>query len=213
VRRIEKGAEPQALTQWKRANPNRRYSDLAGNLQVKDSIRDACVAEQYGLCAYCCQRISADRDSSHNEHVEAQALALNRTLDFSNIVASCNTGRQCGDAHGSQVLPLTPLMDECAGELKFELSGKVEGLSERARASIEVLKLGSDHQNNRRLIDYRKSMIDTLLFTEGLQPGELMNEDDDILDAMLDALQQLDPEQKMQPFAPVLTNIIRHLRA
>jgi hypothetical protein len=33
--------------------------------------------EQFSLCAYCCQTIAGD--NSHNEHVEAQDKAPNRT--------------------------------------------------------------------------------------------------------------------------------------
>lgn len=101
MRKIVKGGETVELTAWKRANPGKRYQDLAGNKDVKDSIREACVSEQYGLCAYCCQDVSSEKFNSHNEHVEAQARALHRTLDFSNIVASCNQKSQCeiGRAH------------------------------------------------------------------------------------------------------------------
>ncbi len=63
------------------------------------------------------------------------------------IVASCNTPNQCGDAHKSQHLPLTPLMTECETELRFKISGRVEGLSDRAADTIRVLNLG-DHESH-----------------------------------------------------------------
>ncbi|KAF1024841.1 MAG: hypothetical protein GAK37_03010 [Pseudomonas sp.] len=86
MRKIIKGDEPPTLTQWKRANPQGRYQDLTH--EQRSPIRQACIEEQHGLCAYCCHAITLD--SSHNEHVEAQDGAQNRTVDFSNIVASCN---------------------------------------------------------------------------------------------------------------------------
>ncbi|WP_349969333.1 retron system putative HNH endonuclease [Pseudomonas caspiana] len=208
MRKIEKGGLA-VLETWMRRNPGARYQDLVGHGEIKDAIREACVVEQNGLCAYCCRGISAEKKSSHNEHVEAQDLAPNRTLDFQNIVASCNKSGRCGEAHRSQPLPLTPLMDECETELQFELSGAVEGLTERAHASIRVLNL-----NNRGLRDERRAMVDTLLYSNGgLGAAELRLTPDDLLDLLLDDLRQVDCEQKLQAFSPVLVNVIQSLRA
>ena len=80
-----------------------------------------------------------------NEHVEARSIAPNRELDFSNIVASCNSKGQCDDAHGAQMFSLAPFMDECEAELKFKISGRVEGVTARAKETIRVLNLG-DHE-------------------------------------------------------------------
>jgi uncharacterized protein (TIGR02646 family) len=125
VRKIIKGYEPQDLSDWKRNNKAGRYQDIS-HIE-RQAIKNACLKEQFYLCAYCCKQI--DPDNSNNEHVIAQQLAPCLTLEFSNIIASCTTPRQCNDAHKSQPLPLTPLMAECEKELCFKLSGKVEGLS------------------------------------------------------------------------------------
>ena len=122
MRKIDKGYEPERLTQWKRQHPQGRYDQL-NDLERQD-IRIACTKEQFYLCAYCCQTISGTSADTMNEHVEARRLAPSRSLDFSNIVASCTTPQQCDAAHGSQALPLTPLMDECETELKFKISTK-----------------------------------------------------------------------------------------
>lgn len=129
MRKIDKGMEPQSLTRFNRSDNTSRYRDLPP--EESRSIRSSCISEQYGLCAYCCQSITID--DAHNEHVEAQDRAPNRTLDFSNIVASCQRPHQCGHGRGTQPLPLTPLMAECETELKFYLSGLVAGQTERPR--------------------------------------------------------------------------------
>ncbi|MFA0464707.1 TIGR02646 family protein, partial [Vibrio sp. 10N.261.45.F1] len=102
-----------------------RYPQLKDG-GVRQAIRTEALAEQHFLCGHCCQALSGDGDC-HNEHVEAQDINQNRTLDFSNIIASCNTLNQCGDSHKSQALPLTPFMDECETDLVFKLSGRVSG--------------------------------------------------------------------------------------
>ena len=81
--------EPQSLTNFKRKNRTGTYSDLTE--KERADIRTDCLEEQYYLCAYCCKTISGDNHDCMNEHVEARKLAPNRSLDFTNIVASCTS--------------------------------------------------------------------------------------------------------------------------
>ena len=97
MRRIDKLNEPISLTQFKINNLGLKYIDLAnGNENVRIDIRESCVNEQFFLCAYCCDRITAT--SSHNEHIIPQnsVLGENLTLDYNNIVASCQSNNNCG---------------------------------------------------------------------------------------------------------------------
>ena len=192
-----KGFEPPKLTAWKRKNKNGKYADLSDKKykDVRDAINEATCKEQFGLCAYCCKAIT--ENNSMNEHVEAQNIAKNRTLDFSNIVASCTTQKRCDKAHGSQPLPLTPLMDECETELKFYFSGKVEGLTDRARKSIEVLGL-----NSSAIREERKQMIENLLFTN--TPNDVNFSDNDLIAALLNPT-----NGQLQAYSPVLVNVLR----
>ncbi|WP_236189101.1 retron system putative HNH endonuclease [Pseudomonas paraglycinae] len=206
MRKIIKGAEPKQLTQWKRANTTLRYRDLPA--EERQSVRSSCIEEQYGLCAYCCQSIVVD--DAHNEHIEAQDRTPKRTLDFTNIVASCQRPNQCGHGRKTQPIDLTPLMAECESELKFYLSGRVAGQTERAKESIKTLNLGHTDESNRGLIGARKKLVDDLIFTGGMSPDEL--EDEELLGILLDDL--LKPKEgRLQPFSPVLVNVIRHYLA
>jgi|GEM_PF-316295 len=209
MRTIIKGTEPPDLTVWKGRNPHKKYKDLVGTEEgkiIRATIRDYSLKEQFYLCAYCCQRIE-DIDACHNEHVEAQSQNPRRTLDFSNIVASCNTYNQCGDAHKSQHLPLTPLMAECEIELRFKISGRVEGLSNRAIDMIQVLNLGDHEKNNRALIEKRKQLSDVLLWSKGVDSNKGL-EDEDLLEMLIDDLSQSQLEQ-MDSFTPVVINILK----
>ena len=204
MRTIIKGTEPPDLTVWKGRNPHKKYKDLVGTEEgkiIRATIRDYSLKEQFYLCAYCCQRIE-DIDACHNEHVEAQSQNPRRTLDFSNIVASCNTPEQCGDAHKSKCLPLTPLMKECETELRFKISGRAEGLSDRAVVTIQVLNL-----NSPALIQKRKKLSNDLLFTNIINPDKGL-EDEDLLKMLIDDLLQPQLGQ-MEPFTPVVINILR----
>lgn len=205
MRKITKGAEPASLTLWKRQNPNKRYNQLNDG-SVRQDIRLQALGEQFYLCGHCCQKLKSV-DDCHNEHVEAQDINQNRTLDHSNIIASCNSLRQCGNSHKAQPLPLTPFMDECETELKFKLSGRVEGLSERATKTIRVLNLGDTEQNNKSLIEKRKKLVHSLLFTNGVDPDEGL-EDDDLIELVINEICQ-PVDGKLEAFAPVTVNVLR----
>lgn len=210
MRKIDKGQEPDSLSAFKRRHPLARYPDVSD--AERQEIRHTCAAEQFYLCAYCCQRISGANEDTMNEHVEAQDRAPNRTLDFSNLVASCTTPKQCDAAHGAQPLPLPPLMPECETELRFKLSGRVDGLTERARETIRVLNLGDTEQHNKALVAKRKQLVDSLIWTHyGPNQQQLLQEEDhELLQMLIEDLNQ--PQQgKLEPFAPVLVNILRSL--
>ncbi len=205
MQKIDKGAAPKVLNQWRKKNPTSRYTDEAMTHDVRQSIRTMALKEQGYLCAYCCVLLPNHKDC-HNEHVEAQALSPNRTVDFSNIVVSCNTKKQCGNAHGSRPLPLTPLMDECETELKFMLSGRVTGLTNRATEMIGALNLGDSAQQNRALIEKRKQLIEALLWKNYINPDDGLDDDALIL-LVIDNISQ-PVSGKLESFAPVLANIL-----
>lgn len=199
------GFEPPNLKQWKRRNPQGTYKSLAAEVRI--GIRTECLKEQFYLCAYCCQSISGLNNDCMNEHVDAQQISPQRTLDFTNIVASCTARKQCDHAHKSQPLPLTPLMGECETELEFKLSGRVIGKSERAAEAIKVLNLGDTEQNNRGLIEKRKQLVDILLFKNGVDPDEGLD-DNELIEMVLEDIST--PENgKLEAFSPVLINILR----
>ncbi len=135
-----------------------------------------------------------------NEHVLDRQAHKKHQLDFSNIVASCTTPNQCDDAHKTQELPLTPLMDECETELKF----CVKGATERAETSINVLQL-----SNRGLATKRKALVEALIFEKGEQPHELALLDDELIELLIDDVSTPDTNGLLKPFSPVLVNILR----
>ncbi len=207
MRKITKvnGVEPQSLTQWKARNPQGSYKDLTS--VERQDIRTECLKEQYYLCAYCCQSISGANNDCMNEHVEAQRLAPQRSLDFTNIVASCTTPNQCDDSHGSQSLSLTPFMDNCETDFEFKLSGRVAGKTQQAVDAINVLNLGDTEQNNRSLIEKRKQLITSILLTNGVDSSEGLD-DNELIEMVIDDITN-PVNEKLETFAPVVKNILK----
>ena len=205
MRRIDKRTcEP--LNHWKKQNPKSRYADIDD--ATRRLIRECLVREQHGLCAFCCQAIGGIEEC-HNEHLRPQATHNTETLNYDNLVASCNTRRQCGDAHGSQALPLTPLMPECETEFRFKLSGRVEGLTDRAARAIQVLNLGDLEENNKALVEKRKQLCDALIWKSyGASADELQMENPEIIKLIIEEL-SIPQDDRLDPFAPVLINVLR----
>ena len=202
MRKIVKGREPKQLSDWKQRNPDKNYRDLP--TEIRQAINRANIREQKGLCAYCCDAITPA--SSMNEHVEARQSKPDRQLDFTNMVASCTTPGQCDNAHGSQLLPLSPLMDECETELRYFLSGKIKGTTERAGTSIRVLAL-----DNRALQEKRRFALEALLYEYGSRPGDLELLDQELAEILIEDLnREVEPDQLL-PFSPVLANLLSQL--
>jgi|ETN07SMinimDraft_1059922.scaffolds.fasta_scaffold86246_1 uncharacterized protein (TIGR02646 family) len=214
MRKINKGASPTLFADWVEDKPdnmneNQWFQALyeRKNWGVVSDLSHHNAREQFYLCAYCCGRISGEYTDTVNEHVEARAVAPKRSLDYANIVASCKSKNQCDSAHKSQVFTLTPLMDECETELSFKISGRVEGLTDRARQTIRVLNLGDNEENNRSLIEKRKQLSHSLLWCNGIDPADGIEDEELLLDVIGDLMTPKDG--KLEPFAPVVANILR----
>ncbi len=102
-------------------------------------------------------------------------------------------------------------MQECENELKFMRSGRVRGLTQRAEMTIQVLNLGDSERSNMSPIQKREIMIDSVLFSYFHESDSVL-EDDELLKLIIDDLSSPHGEE-MQPFAPVLINILRDLLA
>ena len=215
MRKITKGEPPESFANWVRRKPknmdkNQWFQALyeQKQWQAVSDLSNHNAAEQFYLCAYCCDRITGERADTVNEHVEARAVAPRGSLEHTNIVASCKTKNQCDSAHKSQVFTLTPLMDECETELKFKISGRVEGSTDRAKETIRVLNLGDNEVNNKSLIEKRKQLSHSLIWSNGIDPADGL-EDEDLLLAVIDDL-MTPKDGKLEAFAPIVANILRN---
>ena len=203
MRLIVKGPEPAALTLWKSDFPGGTYDQLTDTrgIAVRKSIRTACISEQKYICAYCCDRI--DNSNSHNEHIQPQGAAPHATLDYENIVASCQSNRHCGHKKDSNIIQLTPLMPSCETEVKYYLSGKMSHSTPRGQQFHTVLGLRESSLTSRR-----KQLIDTLIFSIGTNEDEIELMDDELLEMLIEDLKKTDAAGRLEAFAPVLSCIL-----
>lgn len=123
-------------------------------------------------------------------------------------MASCTTKGCCDDAKENQEIAINPLSPRCETEFRFNLSGTVTGLTDDAKQTIDILRLGDSLQQNQKLVDMRKQAIANFLFTQSTNIDDLI-EDDELLTLLIDDLQQVS-DGKLQPFAPVISKALQN---
>lgn len=209
MQQINKGAEPTKLAEYKRKNPTHRYDDLGDDPeQIRLAIRQACLAEQAYICAYCCRQVGVKDHDCMNEHILPRQGYPQFSFDFNNIVSSCKTKGCCDDAKENQEIAINPLSLRCETEFNFNISGTVTGLTDDAKQTIDVLRLGDSLQQNQKLVDMRKQAIANFLFTQSINIDDLI-EDDELLTLLINDLQQVS-DGKLQPFSPVISKALQN---
>lgn len=209
MRKISKGPEPQSLTDFKHSFPALKYDNLTpGYENVRIDIRDSCIKEQFFLCAYCCDRITIS--DSHNEHVipRSDTIGTNLTLDYKNIVASCQARTHCGHKKGEHIINTTPLMDCCESDIIYQLNGKMTHRNPNAQNAINILNLRDGGLKNKR-----KSIIDIILFEYVEDLEDLALEDPEYLRMIIDEISKVDKDGKLEAFSPIIINILRQYLA
>ena len=155
---IQKNETPEFLAEYAAKNPTATY-DSDSFRPFYSQLREGLVKEQKGLCAYCCSRITPE--TSHNEHIEPRHMkdgtASRKSLDYHNIVASCNTSSTCGfhkENEYDEKKFVSPLNEECESRFSYDPDGYMHG----DEYTISLLEL-----NAYRLRMARKSIYKTLL--------------------------------------------------
>jgi len=171
VRMINKGAEPNSLTQH-RAQKHSDYDNYA----QKDELRIALVGEQKGLCCYCTARIRAEPTTMKIEHWQSQSTCPNRQLAYGNLLGACLGGegksppeQHCDTRKGNRDLKWNPanLAHAIETRLFYLVDGTVVGSDAEFDTQLnDVLGLNLSY-----LKSNRKAVLDSVLeWWRGAQP-------------------------------------------
>lgn len=171
---IKKGREPEFLTEFKKKYPGKTY-DSEEFAEFRALLNGTLRKEQKGLCAYCCARI--EEGKSHNEHIEPQhpgTYVSHRTLDYFNLVASCNRVKTCGSKKQNNYDAnqfVSPLDETCEDVFTYYLDGVIEG----NQYTIDLLNLNDYELRNARkavckaLHGLDKQVIEMTYLEEGME--------------------------------------------
>ncbi len=152
---INKNKTPEFITSFIRNNKHGNY-DSESFKPYYQELRNSLIAEQKGLCAYCCTKITLDK--SHNEHIEPRhkkdGTYSKRSLDYTNIVASCERESTCGRKKGNEYDELkfiSPLMEGCEEIFSYFPDGYMDG----DEYTISLLNLNSYELRRARRAMYK----------------------------------------------------------
>jgi len=177
---IVKGQEPQAFSEWKGQENDGwspTYDILAG--MPKRVLKEALIREQGFLCCYCEQPLTIS--DSHIEHFRSQSGFPDKTLEYRNLLCSCQGERVTGDpvhcGHAKEnwfdeALLISPLDPDCESRFSFTGDGQIRSRNVSDKAASETI--GRLNLGIPKLNALRKAVID--LFLDGAISGaEEMN--------------------------------------
>lgn len=199
MKHIAKGSEPEFFLEFKQGeSPDWQpsYAALCDDVRVRKELKEALIAEQGWLCCYCCRRIEAV--TSHFEHLSSQDENPQLDLEYSNLLASCDSEgphRHCGARKSNRRIEITPLQPDCEKYFSFDLLGSVAAnppSSSRAEATIELLGLNQPLLRESR----RQSIVG---FTDNID--QLSNIE---IETLMRNLEQRDFNGKFEPFQPAI---------
>lgn len=148
MRYIRKRAEPSKLTAFK-ALANDDWKPTYCNLKtdVKKTIIDSLLDEQYYICCYCESELK--EDDCHIEHVIPRHVEGVYDLDYSNLACSCvkcferKIPMHCGHAKNNALISVTPYDEGCENRFFYRADGYIYAKDddEDAKNTINILNL------------------------------------------------------------------------
>jgi TIGR02646 family protein len=155
MRYIKKTLAPKFLEEFKqnfrlKTGQEPTYKTLGGIKyhKYKDKLKDHLLYEQRNLCCYCMKSI--DHENCHIEHFKPQSKFPDLTLDYGNMMLSCNgitnhyenCGHKKADWYEEEVT-ISPLDSDCEKNFNYTIDGRILPNNPDAKETIEVLELDS----------------------------------------------------------------------
>ena len=218
MRRIEKGAEPRALAEF-RSGPGARYEDLPST--TKEQVRSGLGGEQGWLCCYCCERVHAgyDPDGHARTKIEHHTPRSDPdqgpvlALSWANLLLACRGGEggpkhleSCDTAKGSQRLRLHPAdpVRDWTESLRFLRDGTIASRDPDIDRELNaVLRLNLQHLRDNRRAVYR-AVVSVLNSRKTWTRRQL--------DKELETWCTPDSQGRLPPLAPVAVYVLRRRR-
>lgn len=158
-----------AITQWKNENKSSPQNLTYDNSPKQEMLSDL-LKEQGYLCAYTMKRITAT--TAHIEHIYPRGLTKEQTkqtqeqipkyqnleLEWHNLVATfpengaCAYGEKQKENYDPENGFISPINLDVKKHFKFKQDGEIEGLTNEARTTIDVLNLNHEILKNNRKI-------------------------------------------------------------
>jgi uncharacterized protein (TIGR02646 family) len=230
---IRKSPSPEALLALKREAEEKGLSDQEGYAMLrnplKGQVREALMAEQGHLCAYCMRRIPDDRILAEDvdlsdvyiEHWQARSSDQNgldnKGLDYNNMLAVCSgnekapgaTGRRkkkhftCDKKRENRPLTVNPLDQRTLDSIYYSDNGTMKSYDAGINDDINVKLNLNCKEDAVSLPQSRKAVLDAV-------QADIYSQDGDMLQNCIDQLQLW--ENETDPKTPYIGIAISWLK-
>ena len=183
--------EPDFFTKAKLKVEKPKVSDAWSNKEINDirpRLREYILLEEQNLlCAYCERTIDDNPRNSNIDHFRLKAghLFPEKTLDYNNLLVSCNTSGRCSDykdkhisskdSYDNIVNPITENPDDFFDYLPTGEIVAIDG-NKKAEFTIDIFQLGRNQDEP--LSKQRKKIAESLKYCENLLLDEVYTEFD-----------------------------------
>lgn len=135
------------------------------------------MQEQNGLCCYCEKKMDSHPKNSNIDHFKLKAghLFPQKTLEYTNLVVSCNTTGRCSSHKDKKITSkdeydhiVNPIDENPDDYFDYLLTGEIVPINDNAKATftIDIFKLGRNESDS--LSQARKQLAETLRYLSNL---------------------------------------------
>lgn len=117
------------------------------------------IEEQNLLCAYCEKEIDDDPKNANIDHFKTRNLFPQLTLDYSNLLVSCNSRDRCSDYKDKYVQNqgeyqniINPVEENPNEYFDYLTTGEIVANNDKAEFTIDIFKLNHKTLNEQRLL-------------------------------------------------------------
>ena len=152
MKHIVKNAEPTTFVEWKeewRSNGiEPGWAEFDGK-PMKQTVKAALIEEQGNLCCFC--ECRTEMHSGHIAHLLDRQNHPDLVLEYGNLLYSCPENpsgipQTCGQSQGNDILPISPLNDDCETHFAYSQNGNILGKNDGANETIRILNLNGSKQ-------------------------------------------------------------------
>jgi uncharacterized protein (TIGR02646 family) len=199
MKRIIKNPEPDEFIRWKAS-----FTDIVpewgefDTKPIKKTVKSHLLEEQGFICCFC--EVGVDAENGQIAHLVDRDSRPDLALQYNNMIYSCQekpkkTPQTCNQSQKRNVLPISPLDDDCEERFLYTADGKIHpknAMDKEAEDTIRILNLNTKH-----LVDARVRAFDEVLLKKrNLSPSEFYE--------WLDHVLNRNSENKFTPFWTVI---------
>jgi uncharacterized protein (TIGR02646 family) len=150
---------------------------------IRPQLREHILLEEQNLlCAYCEKTVDDNPKNSNIDHFKLKAghLFPEKTLDYTNLVVSCNTNGRCSSYKDTHIKLkedynniVNPIIENPDDFFDYLITGRIIAIDNNPKAefTINIFQLGRDR--NEPLSRQRKEIADSLEHIKNLSLDEV----------------------------------------